>query len=335
MTASKDLDSLSSIALYHAIWLRVKNSFIDVNRLTDWHSWQHRFDQLIDSDESALRFADVMLASLGDPYTERVVSQAPAVATVDGAAHETAAESVASENVPPMLAVLRPDGIAYLRISTFDRGDIADLLQASLSKIANCKAIVLDLRHNGGGRIDQVLKCLCYFVKNGLLTTVELRHEDGITRIQYFVNKTQFYSCETSPDGTETREFYERPAPVFAGIPLVVNVDSRTASGGEMMTASVVQNAEPGEVCIVGLGKTPGKGIGQLEYDILNGRARVQITRSRWYAPGGEWVGDCGQTTSDGIAPDIVVPDAQIATCLSASIKAIRAMFEEHQSKAV
>jgi hypothetical protein len=34
----------------------------------------------------------------------------------------------------------------------------------------------------------------------------------------------------------------------------VVNIDSRTASGGEMMTAAVVQNAEPGEVSIVGRG---------------------------------------------------------------------------------
>jgi hypothetical protein len=118
MTASKESCSLSSIALYHAIWLRVKNSFIDVDRLNDWDSWQHRFDQSIDSDESALRFADVMLASLGDPYTERVVSLASVVATVAGAAHEMAAESVAPESMPPLLAVLRPDGIAYLRIST-------------------------------------------------------------------------------------------------------------------------------------------------------------------------------------------------------------------------
>jgi C-terminal processing protease CtpA/Prc len=322
MTAIKKSETTSSIALYHAIWLRVRDSFIDVDRLTDWDSWEHRFDESIDSDESALQFADVMLASLGDPYTERVISLASV------ASHETVAESVAPESVPQVVqAVLRPDGIAYLRIGTFDRGDIADLVQASLSKIGECKAIVLDLRHNGGGRIDQVLKCLCYFVKNGLLTTVELRHEDGITRIQYFVNESQFYSCETSPDGTQSKEFYPRPDPVFAGKPLVLNIDSRTASGGEMMTASLAQNAEPGQVSIVGRGKTPGKGIGQLEYDILDGRARLQVTRSRWLAPGGEWVGDCGQTRSDGIEPDIIVSDTQVTSCLKASVEAINAML--------
>jgi C-terminal processing protease CtpA/Prc len=315
-------EATSSIALYHAIWLRVKKSFIDVDRLLDWNSWEHRFDEFIESDESALRFADVMLASLGDPYTERVVSS-PSIAS-----DETVAESPAPEEPQAVQAVIRPDGIAYLRISTFDRGDIAYQVQASLSKIANCKAIVLDLRHNGGGRIEQVLKCLCYFVKNGLLTTVELRHEDGITKIQYFVNESQFYSCETSPDGTQSKEFYSRPDPVLAGKPLVLNIDSRTASGGEMMAASLAQNAESGQVSIVGRGKTPGKGIGQLEYEILDGRARLVVTRSRWFAPGGEWLGDCGQTKSDGIEPYVTVSDTQVTTCLQASIKAIYAMSE-------
>jgi C-terminal processing protease CtpA/Prc len=326
MTTTRNVDFSSSIALYHAIWLRVKDTFIDVARLVDWNSWEHRFDESIDSDETALQCADAMLASLGDPYTERVISQAPV------ASHEMTAETVSSDSAQQVVqSVLRPDGIAYLRISSFDRGDIADLVQASLSKIADCKAIVLDLRHNGGGRIDQVLKCLCYFVKNGLLTTVELRHEDGIKSIQYFVNEGQFYARETSPDGSQTTELYERRQPVFAGKPLVLNMDSRTASGGEMMIASLAQNAEDGQVRIVGRGKTPGKGIGQLENDILDGRACVQITRSRWLAPGGEWIGDCGQTKSDGLEPDIVVSEGHVTACFEASLKAINEMLETRE----
>jgi C-terminal processing protease CtpA/Prc len=219
--------------------------------------------------------------------------------------------------------------VPYLRIGTFDRDDIADEVSASLEKIADCSAVVLDLRRNGGGKVDQVLKCLPLFIENGLLTTIEVRHEGGIKKREYFVNDQQFFLVETTPDGSQVKEFYERPKPVLAGKLLVLNMDARTASGGEMMVASLAQNAAPGTVKIVGKGKTPGKGIGQIEYDVLDGRARLKITRSRWLTPGGEWVGDCGQTRSEGIEPDILVTDEEdVNACFRASLKAIREMRE-------
>jgi C-terminal processing protease CtpA/Prc len=309
--------SQSGVPLYHAFWRIVKDTYIDVARLVDWDSWEHRFDESISSDESAYPFIDLMLSSLGDTYTERL---APGL---------TAPEASPQSLPQAVQALLRTDGVPYLRIGTFDRDDIADEVSASLEKIADCSAVVLDLRRNGGGKVDQVLKCLPLFIENGLLTTIEVRHEGGIKKREYFVNDQQFFLVETTPDGSQVKEFYERPKPVLAGKLLVLNMDARTASGGEMMVASLAQNAAPGTVKIVGKGKTPGKGIGQIEYDVLDGRARLKITRSRWLTPGGEWVGDCGQTRSEGIEPDILVTDEEdVNACFRASLKAIREMRE-------
>ncbi len=52
-------------------------------------------------------------------------------------------------------------------------------------------------------------------------------------------------------------------------------MNRRTASAGELMICALVQNGIAGQVTIVGSGTTPGKGIGQAEYDILDGKAQA------------------------------------------------------------
>jgi C-terminal processing protease CtpA/Prc len=310
--------------LYHAIWEFVGTTFFDTSRLADWPSWEHRFDEQITDEESALRFADEMLASLNDTYTERVLSltgSPPLPTPVD------AGGAFDGEKPSDVTAVLTPEKLAYLRISSFDREDIVELVEAAIAKLKGCEGVMLDLRQNSGGRMHQALDCCGFFLVDGLLATIKFRQEDGLKVREYFLNGKQFFAKETLPDGTETTDVYTRRTPSLALKPIVIIINRRTASAGEMMAATLVQNGFPGMVTIVGNGATPGKGIGQAEFDVLEGKARLRITRCRWYTPGGEWLGDCGQTESNGIDPDTHVPEDRGPEALAVAAKELRKML--------
>lgn len=309
--------------LYHAIWDMVGATFFDTSRLADWPSWEHRFDEQIDSEESALRFADEMLASLNDTYTERVAPKA----IVSETATDVVAEAADKELPADVMAVLTKDKLAYLRISSFDREDVVDLVEAAIAKLKGCEGVMLDLRQNSGGRMHQALECCGFFLPEGLLATLKFRHEDGLKVREYFLNGKQFFSKETLPDETVTTDMYTRRTPSLALKPIVLIINRRTASAGEMMAATLVQNGFPGMVTIVGSGATPGKGIGQAEFDVLDGSTRLRITRCRWYCPGGEWLGDCGQTEANGIEPDTLVSDDHGPEALEVAAKELRKML--------
>lgn len=312
--------------LYHAIWERVNQTFFDTKRLANWSSFEHQFDDLIVDEESALRYADEMLASLNDTYTERVIP-APAVETAD------TTDTATVEEPDPVMAVLRPDGIGYIRILTFDRRDIFGLIAAGVQKIAACKGVILDLRNNSGGWMHEALASCGFFLSDGLLATLEIRHETGgvLTR-KYALSADEFFANVELPDGTVTSEMYERPAALLAGKPIVLLINKRTASAGEVVTAALVQNGVVGKVRMVGNGATPGKGIGQAEDEVFDGRVKIRVTRTRWYTPGGDWLGDCGQTERNGIEPDTLVPDDRGMEGLQIAFAELRTMLAVSKS---
>ncbi len=297
--------SMRGRELYHAIWAMVRATFFDTKRLADWGSYEHRFDEQIVDEATALEFADEMLASLKDTYTERVV---PPSTFVSGSSADDG-HSAAQPAVADVASVLTPTGIGYLRISTFDKEGVVEEIAEAVSKIAECQGVILDLRQNSGGRMFEALESCGFFLREGLLATLKFRWEDGdgIKTRQYAVTEEEFFANEEFPDGTRIGHPGTRRPPLLAGKPLVLLINSRTASAGELMVCALVQNGIAGQVLMVGSGVTPGKGIGQAEYDILDGRARVRITRCHWFAPGGEWLGDCGQTERNGIEPDVLV----------------------------
>lgn len=327
--------STQGLALYHAIWELVGVTFFDKSRLANWSSWKHKFDAQIDSEETALRCADEMLASLNDTYTERLIEPVTFVSPSSG--DEADGESTNAPAPPPptekpadVMSALSPSKIGYLRIDSFDREDVVELVEAAVAKIASCEGVILDLRGNSGGRMHQAMECCGFFLDQGLLATLKFRHEKGVRVRQYFLNEDQFYltgevhgkaSCGDSPniasgDGptvidsalisTLPTDLYKRRAPLLFGKPLVILLNRRTASASEMMICALVQNGIAGRVHMVGSAATAGKGIGQADYEITR-KLKVRVTRCHWFAPGGEWLGDCGQTERNGIEPETLV----------------------------
>jgi C-terminal processing protease CtpA/Prc len=295
-------------ALYHAVWKVVAANFFDRTRLADWDSWEHKFDDQILDEASALPKIDLMLASLNDPYTAVVPKAAAQPASADSdASHPEDASAIAQPAA--VMSVLRADGIGYLQILNFDNEEIFDQIEAAVAKIADCRGLIVDVRPNSGGRMHRAIQACALFIENGVITTVELPHESGgLMQRQYCVTADQFFCNDVAPDGTETNELYERPRPVMANKPTVVLIHRKTASAAEMFACALVMNGTEGKMLTVG-GNTAGKGIGQVDMDVLNGKLTLKITRSRWLTPGGDWLGDCRQTVYNPIEPNISVAD--------------------------
>ncbi len=58
-----------ALALYEAVWERVRKAYVDPTRLGDWERWRHRFHDQIATIDDAVRCIELMLASIGDDYT--------------------------------------------------------------------------------------------------------------------------------------------------------------------------------------------------------------------------------------------------------------------------
>lgn len=315
--------------LYRAVWHLVSQTFFDTSRLANWDSFEHRFDDEIVDEDSALRYIDEMLASLKDDFTWAERVRTPAPDTAADAAADTTAPTTAAKAEEPVMAVLRPDGIGYIRISTLDGPGILDLIEAGVRKIADCEGVVLDLRNNVGGDIQTTAAACGFFMTEGLVTTMEMRHEGGgIHRTQYALNEDEFFANELAPDAPPTSKRYLRGAPLLAGKPIVILINKRTMSAAELMVAALVQNGYAGKVLMVGNGPTPGKGIGQTNYLFLDGKYRVRVTRVRWLAPGGDWLGDCGQTERNAIEPDVLVPEDRGIEGVQVAFKELRKMLD-------
>ncbi len=318
--------------LYFDVWQLVQATFFDVSRLKDWDKLAHAFDDEIVDEASALACVDRLLATLNDTYSERVVPPRLSLAAA-APTDRSESEKPAQDKPEDVLAVVTGDNLGYLRVLSFDREDIADRVEEAAQKLADCRGIVLDLRQNGGGRMHQAMECCSLFLENALISTLKFRNGDGLSTWQYFVNSDQFFAEVTERDSEGNvlavhNEMYKRRPAILAGKPLVLLINSRTASAGELTVCSLVQYGEVGKVLMVGSGCTPGKGIGQGEYEVPDSDVRIRITRIHWFAPGGEWLGDCGQTTASGIEPEVLVDSDRGPEGLKAAVDELRKMLE-------
>jgi len=134
------------------------------------------------------------------------------------------------------------------------------------------QGIVLDLRNNSGGLVQQAKDIACRFVRSGLVITRELR------------------------DGTRDEE---RCYGFGRGllIPVVVLVNNGTASASEIVTAALKDN---GVAAVLGT-KTFGKGLIQ-GFETLPDGSQLAITIERWLTPKGELI------HGKGIEPNLVIP---------------------------
>ncbi len=324
MSTNSESASFAGRQLYHAIWLKVKETFFDVSRLADWDSWEHRFDESIDSEEAAIAFAGQALAVLNDEFTQLIPLGSKGTPEL-----KTVLAGPDAEQVPNVTAVLGKTGIAYVRIMTFLAPNVTDEVEEGLKKIAACDGLILDLRHNIGGFMYDALDIAELFIKTGVLGTVESRTESGIKRRTIALKSAVCEWTEETPDGQVSKEEYKRKQPLVAGKPIAILVGTQTASAAELLAAVLIINGISG--LTVSVGKTTvGKGIGQEVFNILD-KINLKVTTHRYLVgPDGAWLGDCGQTVPQaecGIEVMVQVDDDTGLRGLEVAAEEVRKMI--------
>lgn len=159
----------------------------------------------------------------------------------------------------------KDNGIAYIRLDRFTNISESEIENAikTLKSEGTMKALILDLRDNGGGLLDAATGILNKIVpKNSLLVITKGKRADSEKK--YFSNEEPMISAE---------------------IPVAVLINNRTASASEIV-AGAVQDLDRG--VIVGT-KSFGKGLVQQVKD-LDKKSQLKITGSRYFTPSGRWI---------------------------------------------
>ncbi|MDQ6599321.1 S41 family peptidase [Bacillus salipaludis] len=167
-------------------------------------------------------------------------------------------------------------GIAKVQITSFSSNTAKELVTTlnDLQK-KGMKGLVLDLRQNPGGLLDQAISISSMFVPKG---KVVVKEQDRSGKIKEFGSQNE---------GNPT-------------LPLVVLIDKGSASASEILSAAVKESAG---VPLVGE-KSFGKGTVQTAQDFSDG-SNLKYTIAKWLTPNGNWI------HKKGIMPDypVKLPD--------------------------
>jgi carboxyl-terminal processing protease len=173
-------------------------------------------------------------------------------------------ESVNSQMLEP--------GYGYVRIRNF-QVDTADAVKKALQKLGTMKGLIIDLRYNPGGLLDQAIAVSDLFLNEGKIVYTDGRRPE---------DRTEFSAHKK--EGT------------FAGFPIVVIINGGTASAAEIVSGALQDNKR---AVIVGV-RSFGKASVQTIRPLSDGSA-LKLTIARYYTPSGRSI------QAKGIEPDVVV----------------------------
>ncbi|MBX6322853.1 MAG: S41 family peptidase [Rhodospirillaceae bacterium] len=171
--------------------------------------------------------------------------------------------------VPETVAYHREDDIAYFRLSSFNSATADNLtksLEGAVGELGSrLKGLVLDLRGNPGGLLDQAVDVSDLFLDGGRIVSTHGRHPDSH---QYFE---------------------ARPGDIAHGLPIVVLIDGNSASAAEIVAAAL---QDRGRAVVVG-SNSYGKGSVQTVLRMPND-GELTLTWARFHAPSGYTLNDLG-----------------------------------------
>jgi len=165
--------------------------------------------------------------------------------------------------------------LGYVRLISFSEGAHA-LLRKAVEKVQDegAEGIVLDLRANGGGLLEEaVLSASVFMPDDEVVVTTDSR--------------------------TQGHAVYETVGDNLPALPMVVLIDRNTASAAEILTAALADQAG---AKVVGT-RSYGKGVFQQEIGLSNGGA-LKLTIGEYFTPDG-----VNLAKSHGIHPDVKARD--------------------------
>jgi len=167
--------------------------------------------------------------------------------------------------------MIKKDKILYVRVVNFDK-NVVQKTKEALSKNRDVKGIILDLRNNPGGLLNQAVGLTDLFVSEGVIVSQKGRYED------------------------QNSEYTATRAGTIADTPLVVLVNGGSASASEIVSGALQDHKR---AVVVGQ-KTFGKGSVQVILPIDQEEA-LRLTIARYYLPSGRTI------QAIGVTPDIEV----------------------------
>ena len=173
------------------------------------------------------------------------------------------------------------DDIAYVRITSFSEQTTSGMERA-LTRLkeeagGKLKGVVLDLRNNPGGLLDQSVKISDAFLNQGEIVSTRSRRAD------------------------EGQRFNAKPGDITDGLPIVTLVNGGSASASEIVAGALQDHRR---AIVLGT-RTFGKGSVQTIIP-LTGHGAIRLTTARYYTPSGRSI------QAKGIDPDIVVEQSRI-----------------------
>lgn len=164
--------------------------------------------------------------------------------------------------VPSTVIAQQENGVLHIRLSRFNQRTAATLAtavnQAREELGSGLRGLVLDLRNNPGGLLDQAVRVSDLFLDSGRIVTTEGRHPGSFQR------------------------YDARQGDILEGRPIVVLVNGRSASSSEIVAAAL---QDLGRAVIVG-SNSYGKGTVQSVFRLRNS-GELTLTWSRFHAPSG------------------------------------------------
>ncbi|HTZ71992.1 MAG TPA: S41 family peptidase [Acetobacteraceae bacterium] len=170
--------------------------------------------------------------------------------------------------------------IGYIRLSSFNEESDPKLREA-IDKIkadekGNLRGLILDLRNNPGGLLDQAVDICSDFISDGEIVSTRARHED------------------------ESQRWDAKGTDLLDGLPLVVLINGGSASASEIVAGALQDHRR---AVILGT-RSFGKGSVQTVIPLGNDGA-MRLTTARYYTPSGRSIQGLG------IAPDVQVAETR------------------------
>ncbi|MEN0059140.1 MAG: S41 family peptidase [Bdellovibrio sp.] len=182
------------------------------------------------------------------------------------------------------------DGFAYIKITSFIENTAKDLNKAIEKHIKENKGktagLLLDLRRNPGGLLDQAVRVSDMFLKEGTIVSTIGRHKN------------------------EKEVAVATKKGAYTNFPIVILVNEYTASASEIVSGALQDNKR---ALIVGQ-RTFGKGSVQSVIKLGDG-AGLKLTVARYYTPSGVSI------QAEGIHPDIEIDEVDTEAFAKAVVK--------------
>lgn len=171
------------------------------------------------------------------------------------------------------------DDVLYVRVASFDK-KVADDVAKEIKKVqASTKGIVLDLRNNPGGLLDQAVDLVDLFVDEGIIVSQKGRKK------------------------SDEKEYSASSSTTITSVPMVVLINGGSASASEIVSGALQDHKRA-----VILGEnTFGKGSVQVVLPITEKEA-IKLTIARYYLPSGRTI------QAVGVKPDINVLPGEVKT---------------------